>query len=330
MGKTRETKKAVFRYVAIVFLVVFLISTALFLLKLWENKQGKYTELAEDDSIVEFEGKEYILRDGVETLLVMGLDKYEGTLSADSYNNNQQADLLVLFVFDDETKKCTAIHINRDCMIEMNVLGVAGQKIDTVTKQIALAHTYGNGKEISCRNTADAVSKLLYGMKVKNYISLTMDSVEIFNDLVGGVELEVLDDFTGIDDTLIKGETVTLKGAQALRYVRTRYGLEDSSNSTRMERQKQYMSALYDKTMMSLNDDPEFIVDASLEMSEYIVSNRSITQLQDIAEKFASYELEEISAIKGESVVGEEYMEFYPDEKELEKTVIELFYKTVE
>mgnify|MGYP000585160404 FL=1 len=69
-----------------------------------------------------------------------------------------------------------------------------------------------------------------------------MDAVPILNDLLGGVEVTVLDDFSGIDDTLIKGETVTLHGDHALTYVRERYGLEDSSNSTRMVRQRQYMT----------------------------------------------------------------------------------------
>ena len=79
-----------------------------------------------------------------------------------------------------------------------------------------------------------------------------MDAVPVFNDLVGGVEIEVLDDFTGIDDTLVKGKTVTLMDEHALHYVRTRKDLEDSSNSTRMKRQQQYINALYEKTKNSL------------------------------------------------------------------------------
>ena len=42
---------------------------------------------------------------------------------------------------------------------------------------------------------------------------------------------------------------MTLQGEQALRYVRTRYGLEDSTNSTRMARQQQYINALYAKAL---------------------------------------------------------------------------------
>ena len=122
-----------------------------------------------------------MLKSDVETFLVMGLDKASGTASSDSYNNDKQADFLMLLVFDNATKKCSAIHINRDTMAEVDILGVAGEKIDTVKKQIALAHTYGNGKNVSCQNTADAVSRLLHDVKVNHYISLALDSVAIFN-----------------------------------------------------------------------------------------------------------------------------------------------------
>lgn len=327
MRKTQEDKRKVFRYAAIALLFVFLLSAALLLLDVWEKRQGRFRSLDTEGTAVEYNGTEYVLKDNVETFLVMGLDKFEESATSDSYNNDKQADFLMLLVFDNSSKKCTAVHINRDTMANMNILGVAGQKVDTVTKQIALAHTYGNGKEVSCRNTADAVSELLLGIKVDHYLSLTMDSVPTLNDLVGGVEVSVLDDFTGIDDTLVKGETVSLLGEHALNYVRTRYGLEDSSNSTRMERQRQYLKALYTKTQQCIENDDEFIVDASLKMADYIVSDRSVTQLQELTRKFSAYEFVEICTIEGESVVGEEFIEFYPDEDSIEKIVIDLFYK---
>ncbi|MBR7132406.1 MAG: LCP family protein [Clostridia bacterium] len=327
MGKTRKEKGNIFRYVAIGLVLVFLLSAALLLIEVWEKRQGRFPVSESQESFLEYNGTNYVLKDNIETFLVLGLDKFEGTFTSDSYNNDRQADFLVLFVFDNSSKKCTAVHINRDTMADMSVLGVAGEKVNEVTKQIALAHTYGNGKEVSCRNTADAVSELLLGIKVNHYISLTMDSVPILNDLVGGVEVTVLDDFTGIDSVLVKGESVTLKGEHALNYVRTRYGLEDSSNSTRMERQKQYMQALYSQMTSCIENDDEFIVNAASKLGNYIVSDRSVTQLQEIAKKFTTYEFNEISSIEGESVMGEKFIEFYPDEASLKKIVVDLFYK---
>lgn len=322
-----SNRKRYLKYFAIALSIIFVISGALLLLEMWESRQGFFPAEEIKQETFRYNGREYVLKDNVETFLVMGLDKFEGTSTSDSYNNDKQADFLMLLVFDNDLKKISAVHINRDTMTKVNVLGVAGNKVDTLVKQIALAHTYGNGRDVSCRNTADAVSEYLLGTKVNHYVSLTMDSVAIFNDAVGGVEVTVLDDFKGIDDTLVKGEKVKLTGDHVLNYVRTRYGLEDSTNSTRMQRQQQYLSALYEKTQLCLKEDDQFLVDASIKMADYIVSDRSITQLQELGKKMSEYEFSGIINIEGESVVGEEFMEFYADEDSVKKIVTDLFYE---
>lgn len=327
MGKI-ASKNRIIQCCLIVLVAIFLISAALIVVELWDKSHNKFPESSYwGEEVVSYNGKEYVLKDEIETFLVLGLDKFEGDVVSDSYNNDKQSDFLMLFVFDNTSKKSAAIHINRDTMATVNILGVAGEKIGTVTEQIALAHTEGNGKDVSCRNVADSVSSVLLGMRVNHYLSLTLDAVPAFNNLVGGVEVTVLDDFTGIDETLVKGETVTLTGEQALHYVRTRAGLEDSSNATRMVRQRQYIEALHGKTQQIMASDEEFVVKASLEMSKYIISDRSVTQLQELAKKFNEYEFVGINSIEGENKKGEEFMEFYPDEESVKETVIELFYK---
>lgn len=327
MGKKRNDKRKLMRGLAVALLAVFLLTGAFLLLELWEKRQSIFPEQKTENTVYEYNGVEYVKNEGVESFLILGLDKFEDAINNDSYNNDQRADFLMLLVFDNSEKKFTAVHLNRDTMVNMNVLGVAGQKIGTVNKQLALAHTYGNGRDVSCRNTADAVSELLNGVKVNHYLSITMDAVPILNDLLGGVEVTVLDDFSGIDDTLIKGETVTLHGDHALTYVRERYGLEDSSNSTRMVRQRQYMTAVYDKAMLKIENDDNFVIEASSKLADYIVSDRSVNQLQEIAKKLSQYKFTEIETLEGESVVKDGLMEFRPDADSIDKIVFELFYK---
>ena len=327
MGKKRNDKRKLMRGLAVALLAVFLLTGAFLLLELWEKRQSIFPEQKTENTVYEYNGVEYVKNEDVESFLILGLDKFEDAINNDSYNNDQRADFLMLLVFDNSEKKFTAVHLNRDTMVNMNVLGVAGQKIGTVNKQLALAHTYGNGRDVSCRNTADAVSELLNGVKVNHYLSITMDAVPILNDLLGGVEVTVLDDFSGIDDTLIKGETVTLHGEHALTYVRERYGLEDSSNSTRMVRQRQYMTAVYDKAMLEIENDDNFVIEASSKLADYIVSDRSVNQLQEIAKKLSQYKFTEIETLEGESVVKDGLMEFRPDADSIDKIVFELFYK---
>jgi len=327
MGKKRNDKRKLMRGLAVALLAVFLLTGAFLLLELWEKRQSIFPEQKTENTVYEYNGVEYVKNEDVESFLILGLDKFEDAINNDSYNNDQRADFLMLLVFDNSEKKFTAVHLNRDTMVNMNVLGVAGQKIGTVNKQLALAHTYGNGRDVSCRNTADAVSELLNGVKVNHYLSITMDAVPILNDLLGGVEVTVLDDFSGIDDTLIKGETVTLHGDHALTYVRERYGLEDSSNSTRMVRQRQYMTAVYDKAILEIENDDNFVIEASSKLADYIVSDRSVNQLQEIAKKLSQYKFTEIETLEGESVIKDGLMEFRPDADSIDKIVFELFYK---
>ncbi len=325
---TKQKRIKALRYAAIILAVILAVSSAILLLGIWEKYHSQFSGQGTDSTLKEltFNGTDYVLKDNIETVLVLGLDKFEGQ-ETDSYNNNKQADFLMLLVIDHNAKECTALHVNRDTMAEMPVLGVAGDKVGTVTKQIALAHTYGNGKEVSCRNTADAVSWLLRNVSIDHYLSVTMDAVPVYTDLLGGVEVEVLDDFTGIDDTLVKGKKVTLTGEHALNYVRTRYGLEDSSNEHRMVRQRQYIEAVYEKTLTCLENDGNFAVNAASKLANYVVSDYTVNGMQQLAEKLSDYEFTGIRELEGENVTGEKHIEFYPDADSVTQTVVDLFYK---
>lgn len=307
--------------------VVSFICVSVLLLNRWEDRVSRFPEQETESGILTYNGVDYVLNDRIETFLVIGLDQFDEAGEVDSYNNDKRADFLMLFVLDNETKQYTAIHINRDTMVDINVLGVTGNKIGTVRGQISLSHTYGNGREQSCYNTANSVSSLLRGVKVNHYISLEMDAVAAINDLVGGVEVEVLDDFTGIDETLIKGETVTLRGDQALTYVRSRQGLDDSSNAARMKRQQQYFTALHSAFSRCVESDQDFVTTAPLEISEYMVSDRSVTQLQVLLDKLGDYNFSGIREIDGQSIAGEQFMEFHSNETAVIELVIDLFYK---
>lgn len=316
------------KIIAILLCIIMIVAATLIVVNIWEKKQGlfKGDDFVAVENTVEFAGKEYTLKENIETFLIIGLDKTNEN-PADSYNNNLQADFLMLLVIDNEKSEYSAFHINRDAMVDMNVLGVAGDKVGTTNKQIALAHTYGKGREVSCRNTADAVSELLMGVKINHFVSVKMDAVQVLNDLVGGVEVEVLEDFSGIDSTLIKGEKVTLKGEQALTYVRTRYGLEDSSNNTRMERQQQYIKSFYEALKVKTENDTNFVATASLKMTDYIVSDCSSNKLEAYFNKVEKYKFNDILDLDGETKKGETFMEFYPDENSLKQNVINLFYE---
>ena len=325
--------------IAAVLAGVLVVLVVLLLIRRWEegeelpttsqSESSEASASAEDREITYVNGQAYAFKEDLETGLLMGVDKFEGD-TPEGYLNNQQADFLLLLVMDESTQTCTPIQLNRDTMTEIQILGVTGEPAGTFTGQLALAHTYGSGQEDSCENQVLAVSNLLYGMEIDHYVSLTMDGVAILNDLVGGVTVEVLDDFSGIDDTLVQGETVTLYGQHALTYVRARGSLEDSTNLHRMERQRQYLAGLQEQVKKAAQSDSNFSLDALLQVNEYMVSDCTVNQLSDLINSMVTYEIEDIRTTQGEAQVGEEYMEFTVDEDALQQLVLEVFYDAVD
>ncbi len=326
----KKSTRTIIKGAIVVLSLIFVISAIALAINVWDENNGKYeTSESGSDTVLEHDGKKYDRRSDIETFLIIGLDKFSEDINNTSYENDQMADFVTLLVVDNQNKKWEAIQFNRDTIVDCNDLGVAGHVISTEKKQLALAHTQGNGKEVSCRNVADSVSKLLYGVNISNYISLTMSAVEKYNDMVGGVEVEILDDFTGVNDELVKGTVMTLNGKQALSYVRERKGMEDSSNESRMKRQRQYLKALYEKSLKSSKENENFIKESAASIAEDAVSNLSSGKLENLLKKLSEYEFVELHHLEGESKVGEKYMEFYPDEDSLKELVISLFYKEV-
>lgn len=273
-----------------------------------------------------YDGKLYALNEDITTLLIIGVDDFEIETSGTG-RNTSQADFLTLVVINNDEKLYTLLQLNRDTMTDVPMLNLFGENYGTAYQQIALAHTYGNGLEESCENTVNAVSALLCDIPIDNYIAMTMNAVPILNDLAGGVTLRILDDFTGIDDTLVMGETVTLMGDHALTFVRVRKDMvEGSSNLRRMQRQRQYISALLEQLQAKAEEDALFYQQAYFAVNDYIVSDCSLETWLSYARLLDGCELAGIVTPEGEAAVGDEYMEFYVDEGALRQLVISLFF----
>ncbi len=313
-----------------------LIGGSLFGVHVWEQQQAKRaaeavsTEdpLPNDRLRVYYNDSWYLSRYDLETFLIMGLDKFEDTLSEpDSYNNNQQADFLLLMIVDRTHGSYTALHINRDTMAEIQRLGLGGKKLNTFTGQLALAHTYGSGGKDSCRNTVKAVSRFLYDVPIDHYFSVTMDAIPILNDLAGGVTVHINDDFSAVDPTLEQGKDIRLAGQQALTFVRSRRDVGDSSNLSRMERQREFITALYEQLSRKMRETDGFGAKLASNLADYTVSDLTTTELSNFAERFRDYSFAGIRSLDGEAVKGERFMEYYVDEAALQQTVIELFFE---
>ncbi len=272
-------------------------------------------------------GVAYYPRQDITVILLIGTDEDGPVLDSGSYNNKGSADMISLLVLDDSTENCTLLSIDRDTMTNIPVLGLRGEPAGTVYAQLATSHNYGSGMEDSCENTKKAVSDYLYGLTIDYCFCMSMGGIQMLNDAVGGVVVTVQDDFSEVDSTLVKGQTLRLNGEQAYHYVHSRMGVGSQLNSSRMERQKEYMQNFVHSLREAYDKDSLFLAELWEKISPYVVTDCSVSGLNHLISEYIDYEMTVSVSPRGESVAGKKFQEFYPDPDALDDLIIQLFYK---
>jgi len=175
-------------------------------------------------------------------------------------------------------------------------------------------------------NVKNTLMKHIHGLTVDYYVTMNMDAIPIVNDAVGGVTVTVVDDFSEVNPSITKGE-ITLRGDQVLDFVQTRKNVGDQKNTTRMERQQEYMTSFLKTLKEKAKEDAELAVKLYDQVSPYMVTDCSAETLSSMLNRYMDYTMAEIISPEGESRVVEGYYEFYVDEDKFEDLIIEVFYK---
>lgn len=268
----------------------------------------------------------YLPRTEVRNYLIMGIDE-SGEIDDDVTG---QVDFLLILSFDGTTKEYTMVSINRDTMVDVVEVDLLGNK-RTVKKQIALSHSYTGSEGLTnkekCLSTMDAASRIFHGMKFDGYMSMTMDAVDIMVDEFGGVEVYVEEDYTSVDPRLIPNTTVMMDGELAMKFVRMRGGLADSSNIARMKRQEAFLKAFFGKVGDRFAYESDLLNSYS-KIEKYVYNSSGINGYDEIFWKLTHYEEGESVTLRGEALVGRGgYMEFYVDDTHVKEVIADVFYK---
>jgi len=282
---------------------------------------GQAVHAQKEQTFLTREGREYPLKEHLETVLLIGTDsetRYEKDENAllDYYNVNQ-ADFLVLLVRDTEANTTEAIQLNRDTMTEVPWLDVIGNYGGTEFQQLCLAFNSGDGGRASCLNTVDAVSSLLFDAPIQHYIQMPLSGISVLNNLVGGVPVQIPEDLTRIDPAFVAGATVHLTGDQAENFVRARMGLLDDTNLARMSRQRIYLDSFRKRAQAAFDSDSEFALKLVEKMGEHIQTDLTAQQLSDFVERLDKSQISPIRTPEGRLMTGKQYYEFFVDEASL-------------
>lgn len=302
---------------------------------------GEADEKPERNEIL-YKGRDYVFNEDLVTVLVMGIDKETVTeVGGQSWDEEEesghaggQADALFLLLINSHNKNVYVIAINRNSMAEIDVFDEEGNYQGIFTKQIALQHGYGDGREESCLRQVKAVSRMFHGIPIHAYAAISMDAIPELNDLVGGITVEVLDDiiYPEYDMDLHQGETVTLWGEKAYWYVRLRNENIFNSNELRLQRQKQYLTTFAAEAKNQSVSDIRVAINLYQTVHKYMVTDIDLNEFTYMATEYIGYDfdIENMHSLQGEVIQGNNFEEFYVDEDALQELIIELFYEPAE
>ena len=325
----RTTQKERKRTLIFICFFVVLICLGLFMLYKFDNMEVQSSN--EKRSIfktITIDGKKYIQKSNISTYLFIGEDAKGKKKANTTYNGTGQCDVLQLLIIDKTKKQYIRIPINRDTITAVKTLDDDGSVLATTDIQLSYAHANGDGMEKSCENTADAVSHLFYEAEIQEYACLNLDGIKLLNNLAGGVDVTIEDDFSQSDPSLIKGQTIHLNDDQALHYIHDRMNVGDGTNECRMRRQEQYLhnlSAIYKE---KIRKDEEFSVTVYKKIQDYMVTSITLGNATRLGKVLSESEDLGKETIRGEETTGEDgYIEFHPDKASIKELAVKYLFE---
>ena len=318
------TRKGVAFCVVLILVLVVIIGGLRILEPTFFHREEVPTETTPSRTVIQ-DGVAYFPRQDITTILFMGIDEMGPVQSSGYHRNHGESDVIMLVILDEKNENCSILVFNRDSMVTMPALGLGGKQAGTFYGQLALSHTYGSGLEDSAENVRTTLQDLLGDVRIDYYVAMNMDAISIMTDAVGGVRIKVTDDFSYVDDSISTGE-VLLDGDQAYSFVRSRQGIGDQLNITRMARHKEFVAGFMKAFSEKTGKNDTFVLTTYDKVAPYIVTDCSVNTLTALVSRFSEYELLEIVSPEGENVLTEEYYEFHLDQEALEALVMRLFY----
>ena len=317
----QNKKRILIRAAAICLAAAAVLAGLLLMTDFWEKSEYREVrstgtkEFMEEGQVI-WEGAKYRKTPAVTTILIAGIDKTEQSAGTGSskYRNGGQADFLLLLAIDHTKKKIHRLQIDRDTMTDVTVLSVYGKETGTRVLQICLAHSYGAAKDDNAKYTVRAVKHLMNDIEITGYYMVDYSAVPILNDTLGGVTVTVPDDMTSVNPQWQLGSTVTLHGAEAETFVRTRKTVGSGSNAERMRRQQEFTNRAILAMNQRLAENPEFSGTLLAALKKNAVTNIPQEELLlEISESHA-YDIQPIDYLEGEYRIADNgFAEFHAE-----------------
>lgn len=242
--------------------------------------------------------------EGGVNLLLVGSDSGGGN-AAYGERGEVLNDVTMLMHISEDHERATVVSFPRDLFVNMpacpNPDGAAYRAASSVKLNTALSRG-----GLAC--PVLAIEKLT-GLDIPYAAVIEFDGVVAMSNAVGGVPVCVA---TAINDRqigfkLAAGEHV-IQGAEALMFLRSRYGVGDGSDLTRISNQQQFLSSLVRtlKSSETLSNPVKLygIATAATRNLEFSNSLRNVNTMVSIAAALRDIPLDEVVFVKYPSAAG--------------------------
>lgn len=284
-----------------------------------------------DEGTIRYGGKLYRYNSDITTFLLLGIDSQQPENTDGTCNVDAFSDVIMLAAVDFRNRQISLLTLSRDTMCEFQRLNPDGSERDWATGQLALTFSYGDGALKSCEITKNAVSQALSDLPIQSCSALYLDGLRRLTDAVGGVTVTVLEDLSYGYASMQPGAEVTLDGEMAERYIRARERTEEG-NLKRMERQKQFFTALMKKVLASVKERPASILDLYGKISSDVVTDLETGDILYLATEASGMRIDtNIRNVPG-TVTSDEngFVQYDLDEAGLLELLLDVYYEAEE
>ena len=140
---------------------------------------------------IETAGKKYTYNERITTILY-ATAATEGELTVeDRCGIAPRVDTVELVILDHYHKRISLLSISGDTLASVGRYTADGSAQGNRETPLGNAYAYGDGGKLSCRNLRDAVSDLLGGIPIHEYVVASAGSIDRINELAGGITVTV-------------------------------------------------------------------------------------------------------------------------------------------
>lgn len=315
------------KYVIILTILTAVILVLISAFLVFDNQPEDYILSETTNSInkIEYNGKTYIFNSNLKTVLVIGADgNAEDPLAG-------QADFISLIVINEKEDKASFLIIPRDTLTKIDVCDQDGKVLDTTISHINMSYPQGgNTHYYMALNTRNAVSNLLNGIQINNYISMPVTILEDFVDVFDEGDVYLKDDsLSYLDSNLVAGSIYHIDKESIELYLRSRDVETDFSAENRTNRHIMFLEYFIDKLKGLSKNDQETKLDQLGGLLSKCETNITSKQLNIYYNSVLSEinNNQEIIVIPGRYQMGLFYDEFHYDGESLKDLIVRLFYK---